>query len=156
MVTVSLEYPEVLQDALVPGGPGLPLVTSSEGLSAEDRVTEARIAIGMLVHAEAVLGSLSEETIGDVIADDSISPATRDTLLSPSRMSSEVRERVVARGNGIDAAETTGTTPEADGEPLAEKAARLARGNLTPDERARATAILDATYHRTGKMAIAA
>ena len=155
MVDVSMEHPDI-QDALVPGGPGLPLVTSTEGLSAKDRAAHVIKAVSMLIQAEAMLGGLSEETIGDVIADKSLPTFTRDTLLSPSRMSSEVRERVVVRSRGIDATETTGETAETSGETGAEKMARISQGGMTPEERARATAILDATYHRAGKMAVAA
>ena len=155
MVEVSFEHLDI-QDALVPGGPGLPLLTSSEGLSAEGRAVQARRAAGMLMHAEAILGDLSEEAIGDAIADDSLPPTTRDTLLSLPRLSSEVRGKVVARAHGFDVTETASEAAETSGESAAEKAARLSRGDMTPEERVRANAILDATYHRVGSTALAA
>ena len=155
MVDVLIDQPDI-QDAFVPGGPGLPLVTSTEGLSAKGRADHAIRAVSMLVQAEAMLGGLSAETIGDAVADASLPTETRDILLSPARLSSEARGKVVARAHGIDTTETPGETGETSGEPLAEKAARLSRGDLTAEERARAMAILDATYHRAGKMALAA
>ena len=132
-------------------GPDLHLVLSAEELAAlpiRDQEAHAQRAARMISHATMTLGALSESAIETGLADDGLEDHARDAVMA--MLPQGFSERIIARIHGLHE-QTDGLTsqrPTVTEDPY-ERNARLLERKFTPEESAKAQAILDA--HRARK-----
>jgi len=121
MVEADFAHPEI-QEALAPGRPDLHIVTSTEGLTYEDQVIQARRATSMIALGRNMLSKLPDSAIEEV---------------------SSVDE--VFRRHGIDTSEESGkeTTSASDSEPPQQRNERSLAREFTEEEQAKIQEIID-------------